>query len=69
MERDETDRRVERAVEEMHDGVREAAEHRDELEDKVRETRQEWERKREDSQVPGADPAEPGAEVPPRDAP
>ena len=50
---------VERAEQRMEHDVEDLARRNEQLGEQIDETRRDWERKREDSQVPGAPPADP----------
>jgi hypothetical protein len=50
--------RAEAAAEEMEAGAREMEARAEKLDNELDETRGEWRRKQQDSQVPGAQPAE-----------
>ena len=60
-EHEDTTRDMEREVDEM-------TERSGRLEDEIDQTREDWERKRGDSQVPGAPPSEADADGPPPEA-
>jgi hypothetical protein len=60
MERDEDplDDKVQAAAEEMEAELTDMEQRSEEVGEDIEETRQEWERKRDDSNVPGAEPRE-----------